>query len=405
MRRIRKIFFLRLKYRLALFRIRRAYGKRKIVVAFSVSNISKWKCQSLYDLLSKSDKYKPVLLVYPSGEDLRCAPKIIQQKLKDIVSFFQSKEMNVVNIWDNDTQRCNIPISYQPDILFYQQPWDSPIFPFPAHFASRALTFYIPYYLMNNFDQDIEFGQLMHKQIFGYIVLNEEVANFFESKLDKRYYAGKCLGLGHTMIDLLTTKSTTSNKQYVIYAPHFSFPVEGKHRLLTYSSFLENGRLILEFAQQHSELNWVFKPHPLLYQELKATGVWSEEEVDAYYDAWKELGVYCNTSDYIEYFQDSIAMITDCGSFMTEYSCMDKPLIRLYYHKENLPPNPMLEQLYQTFYYANNNEELIALLSEILCERKDINRDTRHKEISKLGLNKSEAATNILNYLDTLLNK
>jgi hypothetical protein len=82
---------------------------------------------------------------------------------------------------------------------------------------------------------------------------------------------------------------------------------------------------------------------------------------------------------------------------------MDKPLIRLYYHKDNLPPNPMLEQLYQTFYYARNNDELTKLLSEVLCEGKDPNRDWRHKEVVRVGLNNSDTSKRITHYLDSLL--
>ena len=96
-------------------------------------------------------------------------------------------------------------------------------------------------------------------------------------------------------------------------------------------------------------------------------------------------------------------MITDCGSFLTEYSCMDKPLIRLYYHKENLPPNPILEKLYKTFYYAHNNAELKKLLDKIIVQRQDPHQNERHKEVTSLGLNRNDSAQNVVNYLDKLL--
>lgn len=82
---------------------------------------------------------------------------------------------------------------------------------------------------------------------------------------------------------------------------------------------------------------------------------------------------------------------------------MDKPLIRLYYHKDNLPPNPMLEKLYSTFYYAHNNSELQKLLDSIICQHQDPNKAARHEEVVRVGLNSGDASRRIINYLDSLL--
>lgn len=401
-----KAQLLKFKYWRTLCRLRKDFGCRKIVVAFCVSEIAKWKAQSLYDRLKGTDDYRPIVFVYLSPLELNREASDIDLLLEEKVKYFQNKGMEVLNIWESTTMTCVIPDDSRPDIIFYQQPWDvSPLHPFPSpsETADYALSFYIPYYLVNNFDFDLEFDLPLHHQVFGYIVQNEETANIYSSMLIKRYYAGRCLGLGHTIIDNLTTKILPIAVNSVIYAPHFSFPLEGIGRPVTYSTFLENGKLILEFAKQHPEVKWVFKPHPRLRYELKETGVWSETEIESYYADWAKIGVVCTTADYVEHFQNSFAMITDCGSFLTEYSCMDKPLIRLYYYEENLPPNPMLEKLYKTFYYAHNNEELVVLLENIICQRQDPNKIERHQEVVCLGLNRGDSSQRIIDYLNSLL--
>ena len=403
--RIKKRFLtllLRFKYFRTIRRLRKVYGKRKIIVAFGVSEIAKWKAQSLYDRLEQTTAYSPIIFIYPSPIELEKG-EVTDQMLEEKINFFRRKNMRAVTTWDSATQKCIIPKDVLPDIIFYQQPWDTPPFLLPIETADYALSFYIPYYLVNNFDINLELGLPLHRQIFGHIVQNEQTAKFFTSKLIKRRYAGKCLGLGHTIVDTLTTKVPSNEKDCIIYAPHYSFPVEGLKRLLIYSTFLDNGKLILEFAKQHPEIRWVFKPHPRLRFELEDKGVWTKEEIKTYYEEWAKIGVVCTTSDYVEYFQNSLAMITDCGSFLTEYSCMDKPLIRLYYHKENLPPNPILEKLYSTFYYAHNNDELSELLELIICKKEDPNKNERHKEVTSLGLNRNDSALKIINYLDSLL--
>lgn len=394
---------LKYKYWRTICRLRKVYGKCKIVVAFCVSEIAKWKSQSLYDQLSQTDTYHPVIFVYPSPLELLNNSSCIDSLLAEKIRFFTDRGMDVINVWDSTSNRCVIPKVSCPDIVFYQQPWDIPPFPTPLETANYALSFYIPYYLVNNFDIELETGRLLHRLVFGYIVQNEEHAMLYDSKLRHRHYAGKRLGLGHTIVDTLTTRIAEQEDDYVIYAPHFSFPIPGLKRPVTYSSFLENGKLILEFAMQHPEIKWVFKPHPRLKYELKNTGVWSESEVDAYYAEWKKVGLVCETSDYIEHFQRSSAMITDCGSFLTEYSCMDKPLIRLYYHKDNLPPNPILEKLYGTFYYAHNNAELLELLESVICQHQDPNKTARHEEVVRVGLSQSNTSEKIIHYLNTLL--
>lgn len=404
-RRTTKAQILKLKYKRTLSRLRKKYGNQKIDVAFCVSEIAKWKCQSLYDRLAETDKYNPIIFICPTYMESLQEYSKIEPTLKEKIDFFRKKKMNVVGIWDKLENNCIISEELKPDIIFYQQPWDIPPIPSPFKMANRSLTFYIPYYLMNNFDINIEFGCKLHHEIFGYIVLNEQAAAIYESLLIKRHYAGKCLGLGHTMVDNLTTIVPSPKDKCVIYAPHFSIPIAGVDRILTYSSFLENGMLILQFAKQHPEIKWLFKPHPRLKSELINTGVWSEKEVNSYYKEWEKIGIICNTSDYVEYFQNSLAMITDCGSFLTEYSCMNKPLIRLYYHKENLPPNPILSKLYSTFYYAHNNTELTELLDKILCQKQDPHQNERHKEIVDLGLYQSDSSKRICNYLDSLLSR
>lgn len=403
LRRTCSAFLLRFKYWRTISRLRTVYGKRKIVVAFCVSEIAKWKSQSLYDQLAQTETYCPVIFVYPSPLEFDSKDTTIESFLERKIDFFKAKGMEVVNVWDSASNKCVIPEVSRPDIVFYQQPWDTPPFPTPSEIADYALSFYIPYYLVNNLDLELETGQLLHRLVFGYIVQNDQLANFYKPELKKRHYAGRCLGLGHTIVDNLTSKVAEQEEDYVIYAPHFSFPVPGVERPLFYSTFLENGKLILEFAKQHPEIKWVFKPHPRLKYELKNTGVWSNSDVEAYYAEWTKVGIVCETPDYIEHFQRSSAMITDCGSFLTEYSCMDKPLIRLYYHKDNLPPNPILEKLYRTFYYAHNNEELKELLESVICQHQDPNKAARHEEVVRVGLNNSDTSRRIINYFNSLL--
>lgn len=399
-----KPFILKACYKIALFRLRRQYGKRKMKVGFLVSEIAKWKGQTLYDLMDNSNKYEPVILVYPSKKEAKEDKSIQLNYISVKLQYFCNHKMRVRSIWDISNQR-SVSISDIPiDIVFYQQPWDIPPAPSPKNFAFNALSFYFPYYMVNYFNTELEIGLTLHHTVFRYILLNNYQVQLYKDIYSPWKYAGELVGLGHPIIDqFYLSQHKEKCRNFIIYAPHFTFPVSNVKREIYYSTFLETGRFILEFAKKHPEINWVFKPHPRLRRELVETQVWTKQEVDDYYAEWEAIGTSCYTSDYIELFLESKAMITDCGSFLTEYSCTGNPLIHLVPGKRPSEPNPALEGLFKTFYEAPDNKTLKELLTTIVLNGQDPKKEERKTCLQKSGLLGNYAAQNILEYIDKLL--
>ena len=128
--RTSRALWLKFKYWRTICRLRKVYGKRKIVVAFCVSDIAKWKSQVLYDKLAQTKTYRPIIFVYPYDPDFHRKDSTIELLLEEKVRFFVAKKMEVINVWDSDSNQCVIPHDSRPDIILYQQPWDTP-HPFP----------------------------------------------------------------------------------------------------------------------------------------------------------------------------------------------------------------------------------------------------------------------------------
>lgn len=351
----------RRRYARRLAECREAAKVRPIRVAFIVSDRAKWKAQSVVEAMERSGRYLP-RIVSPS---------------EGVEGF---------------------------DIVFYQQPWEFGDALKPERVAKTALTFYIPYFTLNNNTPTFEIDEPFHHLIFGHIVQNEGVKAEYEThaRTLKRGYAGSFLPLGHPALDRLEGKSE-SEENLVIYAPHWTVHFGESHPALHYSTFLENGKLMLEFAAAHPEIKWAFKPHPLLRGQLVKSGAMSVEEVDAYYGAWERIGVGCYDEKYIELFNRSRAMITDCGSFLTEYGATGKPIIRMIHPQLEVEPHPSLKALYATYYETHDNEELKARLEEVVIRGEDPNRAARARELKVANLLGTNAAANILEYLDELL--
>ena len=404
-----KVLIIRLMYGLTLNRLKRKYGKGKIKVGFLVSEISKWKGQSLYDYLANSQDFEPFIYVFPCSRDLEISSNHLEKVISDKIEYFQASGIAVGSIWDIDRNKC-IPVSeIDVDIVFYQQTWDIPIAPSAREFAPKALTFYFPYYMVNNYIPSLETGLYLHHYVFRYILLNEAQVKLYRPFYSPFLFAGKMVGLGHPCVDLFFLKRDYQpTKNYVIYAPHFSFKCNRKEERPFYSStFLQQGKLILDFAKNHPEINWVFKPHPRLRSELTFTDVWTPEEVDQYYQEWEKIGIACYDSHYQELFLESKAMITDSGSFLSEYSCTGKPLIRLIPDegKTMSPPNPVLANLYESFYKVYNDADLSEFLDLVVIRGLDPQREERMKLVREAGLADHYAAQSITEYIRTLLKK
>ena len=404
-RHIVRVLILRVRYALVVTRLRRKYGKQKLKVGFLVSDIAKWKGQSVYDLMSCSTDFEPVILILPSKYEIQHEFNIINTLLETKLDYFCKNKMQSIIIWNNKEKKMASAKSIGVDVVFYQQPWDTP--PSCMEFSKYALTFYFPYYMVNNFHLNLELYTELHKTVFRYIVQSEEQVKLYQKYINPLRYAGKIIGLGHPITDkFYLNRNYQAEQHYVIYAPHFSISCNYNNNRVYYSStFMENGQVILNFAIKHPEIKWVFKPHPRLRYELIDKAGWSENEVKRYYSAWEEIGLACYDSNYLDLFLESKAMITDSSSFLTEFSCTGKPLIRLIPGDGHtlLPPNPVLKELYSTFYQSHCNEELIPLLESIVLNDEDPQKDNRIRCINALGLTDTYAAKNITEYIRSLL--
>ena len=353
-------------------------GKTHLNVAFYVYDSAKWKCQSVYDLMTKDERFTPYIFVTKCN-----APKdnFNNQTIDDIkktYDFFKSKGMNVQYAYDLENDKF-IPfekMSPKPDIIIYQHPWYVETTQGPVVCSKFALTYYVPYYI-SDIDNPIEYDLRFHRYIYRYYVPDEIIRkNYAKNMYDK---GEKLIVAGHPQLDFYLDDKIENERKYVIYAPHWT--VCGDN--LRYSTFDWNGYQILEFAENHPELNWVFKPHPCLYNFLFMSGYMKKEKADEYYRRWQDIGIVCEDGDYMQLFQNSLAMITDSGSFLTEYLFTKQPCIHLV--SEYFKGNENVEKICQTYYNAHNLDEMNKIFEEILINKNDAKKSERLALLEELN--------------------
>ena len=397
---------LRRDYAHSLKRLRRAVAERKLKVVFCVAETAKWKGDSLFRELARSERFEPVIAVMnltrQADDPLDEQRRALDEKLR----FFGNRGMAAVNVQRLGRRDVADIDEVGADIVFYQQPWDLPPQLKPTRVARRALTFYFPYYTPNYSDTEIEIDHKLHHQVFGHVVCDESTARFYRSERRRMTgaYAGDYLPLGHPALDEISFEpDPPSADGCVIYAPHWSVGFGDKTPPVPLSTFVETGRAMLDYARAHPDVKWAFKPHPLLRSTLVDTGFMTEAETAAYYAEWDRLGETCLDGNYLGLFARSRAMVTDCGSFLTEYGCTGKPVIRLVNPQLRIGVQPFVGELYSKYYNVVTAGELSAALEMVVARGEDPRRGERLGCLKSANLLGGRAARRIADYLDALV--
>ena len=110
-----------------LEKLRHKYKKEPIRVAFVCFEASKWKCQSLYELLSDSDYFHPFILITKNNAPQNSSKPMTAQEVSDTYKFFKEKGLDyflsaaVVYIYVSGTCCCIEVCAYLLCSLFCRQ--------------------------------------------------------------------------------------------------------------------------------------------------------------------------------------------------------------------------------------------------------------------------------------------
>ena len=376
----------------------------KLRVMFLVSELSKWKTQSLYDRMAQSKEFEPFVAISCRG-DWQLNPEY-WPLTEEALQSFRAKGMNCVVVADFNAVR-NIPLdSFSPDIVFYEQPYNWKREYMPVTVSRFALTAYVPYYVPTNEIDPLWYEGAFHRTNFLYILLNEQIKSALNALIIPDRYAGRREALGHTFYDLYGENQPQrqgNGRDLVIYAPHWTFDHPNNVNSQNISTFLWNGREILAYAKAHPEVKWLFKPHPGLQWRLVESGAWTKDEVGQYYQDWGEIGQCYYGNDYVEMFKHSRAMITDCSSFVAEYPPCGGAMIHLRSATQKLELLRSYGKMYDAFYQVHNLDEMYKVFDMVLLRDEDPKREERIRAVRELNLVGNNAAKNIAEYLLSIL--
>lgn len=391
---LKKYFVSRIKQRKKLNSLIKRGGPYKVF--FLALDASVWKYDSLYRLMELDDNFIPVVLVCPivnKGEEN------MHLKLNECYSYMKTRGYNVLCSYDKENQTYINLHELEPDIIFYTNPYRWLID--DRYFINKFmdhLTCYVPY-AFTNISMDWGYALQMHYTVWRFYIECKE--NLPYVKKYPPYLAGNCKVVGYPLFDSFKTYKTDSsiwkfnNKIKIIWAPHHS--IEGYNLDLSYSRFLEFADVMLEIADNYKEvIEIIFKPHPLLKNNLYNHIKWGKRKTDIYFKEWETRE---NTSifngDNINLFLTSDAMIHDCGSFLIEYLYTKKPVMLLdknQIHKQQL--NLIADQAYGCHYIGESTKDVIDFIEKVLINKNDILLDKRKLFYNKIKIDDESSVAN-----------
>jgi hypothetical protein len=352
---------------------------------FGTQSNSFWNGASLYENLMKDRRFSvTILLVLPDNTNFNDDIDFL---------FFKQRDYNVSVINSETDLRA-----FNPDIVFYGYPWHalglknrfSPFnvseFALCLHYA-YAMTY--PIEIPNFFTAVCQFFMLLYK----HFVFNSCCVRQFEMR---GIY--NTVATGNPKLDIYAKKINgnpwrDTEKIKIIYAPHHSFT----GNLLSWATFEWNGKQILQLAKNNPHTEWIFKPHPLFKKNIIDYKIMTEQELEAYYDEWSQIGQVYEKGDYFDIFRTSDFLITDCGSFIDEYLPTTNPVIQL---DSGAPRSTVSEKHSRHYYKVRNLKDLYSTFDMLVNRRKDPLKEKRMKDAAEITFNSADNIYNeILNIL------
>ena len=193
---------------------------------------------------------------------------------------------------------------------------------------------------------------------------------------------------GYSKMDALAAiPEVKNNRKKILIAPHHTIKGITKNpKDLQLSNFLEYAEFILKLPDLYPQVDFVFRPHPLLFTNLVMHGMWTQEHVDDYLEKLKEKNViYSTEADYFHLYRECDAIIHDCGSFMTEGLFTGKPCC--YVIDSDNGMEKICSQLsgegklaFSKYYVADSKEKVLNFINKIISEEFEVKIDAGVKD-------------------------
>lgn len=371
----------------------------KIKVCFFVMFDSVFSTETLFKQMQKDPLFDPFIVVIP---DTSRGKDHLKFSLNSTYSSLYKKYKKVYKGYDLKLNKAN-KIPKKIDIICFSNPYEGMSlknFEIKHYLNKDVLIFYINYafsvlkYVRNVTMSD---SYSLFWKVFVENKLNiEELKKYQHIKGKNAVVSGYC-----KMDDLYNQKFKKRKRKVIIIAPHHTIT---DWKLLKISNFLKYSKIFLKLPELYPQIDFIFRPHPLLITQLKKSEIWGEEKTQEYFDKMESHPnvIYSKGGNYFDIFANSDGIIHDCGSFLAEYFFTEKPTCYLLKNKNTIKKwfLPVGQKCLNFCYQAYKEKDIVSFIENIIIKEKDIKKADRINFVnSNLKINYPNSSKFILNYI------
>lgn len=356
----------------------RVKNKEKINVVFLVPFKSTWRTDTLFLKMQQDQLFNPMILICPC---ITIGEQNMWAEMKSTSAYFSDKGYPAVSAFCDKRKQWIKIEDLKPDILFFTNPHKLTIDEYYEKALENHLTCYVPYYsdIASNYNLQESYNKEFHNIVWKIFYESEYSLN--RAKEISYIKAINSTFTGSLFIeDFISCKKNydkwkSKDKKRIIYAPHQSIiKIDNLHL----STFLEVSSIMRQFAIEFEEqVEWCFKPHPLLKDKLYKHPHWGKIKTDEYYAFWNSFSSsHMNDGEYKNLFKSADAIIHDCGSFILESLLNGQPsgFLLLNEATQLISINNRGKKLLECHKLLYNKEQIKQFILDIIDNKAHINK-------------------------------
>lgn len=352
-------------YREVIERKRRS-GDPVIHFAAYVSNAAMYGMDDVFRLMRKEpQRWDPRVVIIPDVSRGYAHQKPTYIKARQYFEELYGADA-VLDGWDIETDRY-IDYTDRFDIIYFANPYDA--MAQEVHSIQYAATRNVlPVYV--NYGYDVGY-YTMYSRMKGpelnlvWKYFTETVYSQEDCRKLQIIQGNNVVLTGYAKMDALSRFSSgrAGERKKILITSHHTVNIEE----LPLSNFMTYYKLLPELPKMFPEVDFVFRPHPLLFFRLTDGNLWTEEQVNGYLEELGRVGIeYSDGGEYLHLFAECDAMINDCGSFTLEWLFTGKP--GCFVFNEDLREEHLTTQMNEAitrYRVARSAEDIISFVSDV----------------------------------------
>ena len=361
---------------------------------------STFGANTLIKLMQRDPSFDSKIVVIPDISRGRTHMISQYKSTKDFFIKNYGKE-NIIDGYDVENNIFN-DLADSFDVIYFANPYDDMVHEFHGvkyNVSKNILPIYIPYAF-----QPDKYSRRVIAQLNMSLCWKIFADTNYTISEYKRYSLNKGSNVfisGYPKMDgLEKINANILERKRIIIAPHHTITND----ILPLSNFLRLKDYFLTLPKRYPQVDFIFRPHPLLFTNMINEGFWTE------FDKMKYIETLCTNrikysygGDYFDLFQNSDAIIHDCSSYIVEYLFLDKPCCFILRGRINKIFNKLGKRCLKCYYIARSECDIDKFIETVCSDTVNVFDKKRKKILPHIKVNYPDTSRTIFEILKNSL--